>query len=129
MCLYIYVRSSHKLKDEMKEVSKMPKAITPTKVGNSIELGFDAEARQALKAFVEAKRAETEAKKAKEAAEEILRAKLGLNESATFGGVKAFKIEHRKRVDINRTILRDAFPEAFEAASYDNEYDFISALQ
>lgn len=114
--------------DEMKEVSKMPKAITATKVGSSVELGFDAEARAALKAFVEAKKVESEAKKAKEAAEKVLRDKLGLNEFATIGGVKAFKIEHRQRVDLHREVLRDAFPEAFKAASYDNAYDFISAL-
>lgn len=106
----------------------MPKAITATKEGSSVELGFDAEARAALKAFVDAKKAEAEAKKAKESAEAILRAKLGVNEFATIGGVKAFKIEHRQRVDIRREILRDAFPEAFKAASYDNAYDFISAL-
>jgi hypothetical protein len=111
-----------------KEVSKMPKAITATKVGSSVELGFDAEARAAIKAFSEAKKAEAEAKKAKDAAEEILRAKLGLNEFATIGGVKAFKIEHRSRVDIKRNVLIEAFPEAFKAASYQNDYDFISVL-
>lgn len=126
ICLYTHVAVATRQKT--KEESKMPKAITATNKGTSLELGFDTEARTALKAFVEAKKTESEAKKAKEAAEEILRTKLGLHEFATIGGVKAFKLEHRQRVDINRTTLRDAFPEAFEACSYDNAYDFVSAL-
>lgn len=106
----------------------MSKTITATVVGSAVEVGFDSEARQALKAFVEAKALESEAKKAKEEAEAILRAKLGLSEVATIGGVPAFKIEHRNRQDLDRKVLKEAFPEAYEKSLYANPYDFISAI-
>jgi hypothetical protein len=106
----------------------MSKTITATVEGSSVELGFDKEAREALKAFAEAKALEAEAKKQKDLAEVILRAKLGLNEVATFGGVPAFKIEHRNRQDLDRKVLKDAFPEAYEKSLYANPYDFISAI-
>jgi len=106
----------------------MSKTITATVVGSGVELGFDKESREALKAFVEAKALEAEAKKQKEQAEAILRAKLGVNEVATFGGVIAFKIEHRNRQDLDRKVLKEAFPEAYEKSLYDNPYDFISAI-
>jgi hypothetical protein len=106
----------------------MSKTITATVAGSGIELGFDKDAREALKAFVEAKALEAEAKKQKELAEEILRAKLGVNEVATFGGVIAFKIEHRVRQDLDRKFLKEAFPKAYAKSVYSNPYDFISAI-
>jgi hypothetical protein len=115
--------------DKMKVGSEMSKTITPTEFGTSVEVGFDKETRQALAEFVDASNAEKSAKERKANAEVILRAKLGLAEFATIGGVQAFKIAHRNRTDIKRDVLKDSFPEVFAEVSYDNPYDFISAVK
>lgn len=97
--------------------------------GSSVEVGFNAEVRQAIADFAEAANAEKEAKARKAAAEKVLRSAIGVAEFANVGGVPAFKIEHRNRIDLNREVLRSAFPEAFEAASYENPYDFIALIK
>ena len=107
----------------------MAKPITPTEFGTKVEVGFDKETRQALKAFTEASEAEKEAKEKRAEAEAILRAKLGLAEIATISGSPAFKIEHRNRTDIDRKKLVEKFPEVFAEVSYANPYDFISAVK
>jgi hypothetical protein len=115
--------------DIEKEGSEMSKTITPTEFGTSKEVGFDKETRQALADFIEAGNAEKLAKERRAVAEQILREKLGLAEIATIGGVAAFKIAHRNRTDIKRDVLKENFPEVFAEVSYENPYDFISAVK
>lgn len=107
----------------------MSKTITATIVGTSVEVGFSAEVRQAIADFAEAANAEKDAKARKAVAEKILRDAIGVAEFANVGGVPAYKIEHRNRVDVKRDVLRTAFPEAWEQASYDNPYDFVSLVK
>lgn len=84
--------------------------------GTKVELGFDAEARQALAQYNEAKAEMARLEKAKEDAEAILRAKIGNAEFATFGGVNAFHIVNVNGTSIDRKVLATAFPEALEAS-------------
>jgi hypothetical protein len=113
----------------MKGSSEMSKTITATLKGTSVEVGFSAEARQAIADFTEAANAEKEAKAKKAQAEEVLRKAIGLAEFATIGGVAVYKIEHRNRTDIKRDVLKTAFPEAWEKASYENPYDFVAIVK
>jgi len=107
----------------------MSKTITATNKGTSVEVGFSAEARQAIADFTEAAKAEKEAKAKKAQAEEILRKAIGLAEFATIGGVAVYKIEHRNRTDFDRDVLKKAFPEAWEKTSYANPYDFVAIVK
>ena len=107
----------------------MSKTITPTEFGTKVEVGFDKQARQALKEFAEASIAEKEAKERRANAEVILREKLGLAEVATISGSPAFKIAHRDRTDIDRKKLQEQFPEVFAEVAYSNPYDFISVVK
>lgn len=107
-------------------MSKVLVAFVP---GSSVEVGFNPEVRKAIADFAEAANAEKEAKARKAVAEQVLRSAIGKAEFANVGGVPAFKIERRNRVDLKRDVLKSAFPEAFEAASYENPYDFISLVK
>jgi hypothetical protein len=106
----------------------MAKALTPTVKGTSVELGFDAEAREALRIFKEALQAKKDADEAKAKAEVILRAKLGNAELATMGGEVVFKILAVSKQDPDRQILKEQYPAVFEAVMKDSSYDYIKAL-
>jgi predicted phage-related endonuclease len=84
--------------------------------GTKVELGFDAEARQALTQLVETKKEIARLEKEKKQAEATLREKIGNAEFATFGGVNAFHIVNVNGTSIDREILEKGFPEALEAA-------------
>jgi hypothetical protein len=106
----------------------MAKALTPTVKGTSVELGFDAEAREALRIFKEALQAKKDADEAKAKAEVILRAKLGNAELATMGGEVVFKILAVSKQDPDRQMLKEQYPAVFEAIMKDSSYDYIKAL-
>lgn len=106
----------------------MAKTLVPTIEGTSVELGFDAEAREAIKKFVEAKQAKADAEQALAEADAVIREKLGDAEFATVGGIKVLKIVKVARKDIDRTALRNDFPEVAEAVTYDNPYDYIKSV-
>lgn len=95
---------------------------------NSVEVGFNAEVRQALADFVQAKADEKAAQARKASAEQVLRQALGESDTATIGGVVAFKKAHRSRTDIKRDDLRTNFPEVWAQVAYQNDYDFIDAV-
>ena len=98
--------------------------VTTTKT--SIEV--DAAVAEALTIFKEAKATIKQAKVAQEHAEEILRAAIGNAEFATIDGVEAFKITHRSTPQVNRKLLKEAFPEAYTAVLYDSPWDFVDTL-
>lgn len=107
----------------------MSKELVSFVPGSAVEVGFNPEVRQAIADFAEAANAEKEAKSRKASAEKVLRSALGKAEFGNVGGVPAFKLERRNRVDLKRDVLKSAFPEAFEAASYENPYDFVSLVK
>lgn len=115
--------------DKMTERGKsMAKALTPTIKGTSVELGWDVEAREALRTFKEALQAKKDADEAKAKAEAVLRAKLGNAELATMGGEVVFKIMAVAKKDPDRQMLKDQYPAVFEAIMKDASYDYIKAL-
>lgn len=106
----------------------MAKPIIPTVEGTKVELGFDHEVREALKAFVEASEAKARAEKIKKEAEAILRAKIGTAEVATIGGAVAFKLMYINKREVDRDKL-NLYPEVAQEVFYDNPYQFIKALR
>jgi hypothetical protein len=107
----------------------MSKTITPVVSQKTIELGFNADARRAIKAFADAKKAKAEAEKVIAENEAIIRQLLGDAEFITIGGVNAVKlVQVLGKQEINRELLRTNFPEVAEAVFYTNPYDFIKAL-
>ena len=90
-----------------------------------IEVGFNAEVRQAIALFNEAKDLAKRAEALKSEAEAVLRTALAGNTVATVGGVKAFSLEHRQRTNINGKALAEQFPEAYAEVTTTTEYDFI----
>lgn len=94
-------------------------------MSTKIELGFKAEARQALAKFLEAKTAEANAKALKAEAEATLRTLLGEATEATFGGVLAFKLIAKSNTYLDSKALKTTYPEAYEAVKYETAYDFI----
>ena len=101
-----------------------------TKVSDSsvVELGFNSEVRQALKAFKEAKEAEASAKARKSEAEKVLRDALGGATQATIGGVVAYKLVNGSNSHADLKELAKAFPEAYEATLRVSKYDFVKAV-
>lgn len=99
-----------------------------TSVPSVVELGFNSEVRQALKAFKEAKEAEASAKAKKAEAEKVLRDALGGAVQATISGVVAYKLVNGSNRHADLKELAKAFPEAYEATLRVSEYDFVKAV-
>jgi predicted phage-related endonuclease len=97
--------------------------------GTKVEIGFDAEAREALAKYAEAKRVKAEAEKTIAEADAVLRAKLGEAQFATVGGVNVLTMVNvTERVDLDRKALKERFEEAWKACSYKNPYSFLKLL-
>jgi hypothetical protein len=106
----------------------MAKALTPTIKGKTVELGFDAEAREALRVFKESLQIKKDADKAKAEAEAVLRAKLGDAEFATISGSINFKIAKVSKMNPDLAKLLAEFPAVYEAIMVDGSYDFIKTV-
>lgn len=101
------------------------KTPSPTTTTNAVEVGFNAEVREALANFVLAKADEKQAKERKESAELILREALGNADHATVGGVKAFSLERRSREVIDQKRLKEEYPEIFALLVKVTKFDFV----
>lgn len=66
---------------------------------------------------------ELEAKKA--AVEKAIRDALAGNDVGTINGVERVRISHRNRSNIDRELLKTAFPEAYEATITETQYSVL----
>jgi hypothetical protein len=107
---------------------QVAKTLTPTVKGKTIELGFDAEVREALEIFRNALEAKKAADKAKTEAEAILRAKLGDAEFATIGGSNAFKMAQVIMERVDNAKLLEQFPAVHAEVLVDGSYEFIKTV-
>ncbi len=80
---------------------------------------------KALKAFNKAKATEAKAKATKAKAEAILRAELGEATTATIQGVAVASVIASKNTSFDRDLMRELYPEAFEATLKTTEYTYI----
>ena len=55
-------------------------------------------------------------------------ARMGRATTAVFMRLPILRISHRRRTAVNPDVLREAFPEAYEAAIQTTEYDVITIL-
>ena len=105
------------------------KTSTVTKVTDKVDLTSKAaQAEKALAAFVFAKDAIKAYEEKKAEAEAILRELLGDADVAVIGGVERFKLAHSTNSKIDRKVLQQLFPEAFEATLVKTPYTFIRTL-
>jgi hypothetical protein len=93
----------------------------------TVEVGFNAEVRQAIALFQQAKEAEKVAKAQKAEAERVLREALGDAQVATVGGVKAYSLVNGSNRHADLAKLEAEFAEAYEATVKTTAYDYIKA--
>jgi hypothetical protein len=105
------------------------KVSTVTKVSDKVDLTSKAAAAEkALAAFANAKDAIKAYEEKKAEAELVLRELLGNADIAVIGGVERFKLAHSTNSKIDRKVLQELFPEAFEATLVKTPYTFIKTL-
>ena len=105
------------------------KVSTVKKVTDKVDLTSKAaQTEKALAAFVTAKEAIKAYEDKKAEAELILRELLGDAEVAIIGGVERFKLAHSTNSKIDRKVLQELFPEAFEATLVKTPYTFIKTI-
>lgn len=85
------------------------------------------DAVKAFAAFTALKAAQKVLDDQKAAAEATLREILGDAEKVTVEGEDIFKLAHRTNSSIDREVLQNVFPEAFEATLKKTPYTFITA--
>jgi hypothetical protein len=90
-----------------------------------VELGFNADARQALAEFLEAKAVIAQATAKKEAAQKVLFELVGENNQATFGGVLSFKVIDGKNRHADLKVLEEKYPAIFAEVIRTTEYKQI----
>jgi antitoxin (DNA-binding transcriptional repressor) of toxin-antitoxin stability system len=95
------------------------------KVNGKVAVELSEAGIKALKAFNKAKASEAKAKALKAKAEAILRAELGKAVTATIEGVAVASVVASKNTHFDRELMRDVFPEAFEATLRTTEYTYI----
>lgn len=96
-----------------------------TKVNGKAAVELSEAGVKALKAFNKAKEAEAKAKANKAKAEAILRAELGEALTATIQGVAVASVIASKNTHFDRDLMREVYPEAFEATLRTTEYTYI----
>ena len=86
-------------------------------------LNNDMRAKYARLTALRAEIAEREAEKKALTAD--LLADMGEHTVALFGGIKVFSVVTATRIDLDRNLFREAFPEAYEAAAKSSTYQQI----
>jgi hypothetical protein len=105
------------------------KVSTVKKVTDKVDLtNKAAQAEKALAAFIMAKDAIKAYEEKKAEAELVLRELLGNADVAIIGGVERFKLAHSTNSKIDRKVLQELFPEAFEATLVKTPYTFIKTI-
>ena len=105
------------------------KVSTVKKVTDKVDLtNKAAQAEKALAAFTFAKDAIKAYEEKKAEAELVLRELLGEADVAIIGGVERFKLAHSTNSKIDRKVLQELFPEAFEATLVKTPYTFIKTI-
>lgn len=77
--------------------------------------------------FNEAKAAMKALEARKSAAEAAIREALAGNDVGTINGVERVRVQHRNRSNIDRELLKTAFPEAYEATQVESPYTVLQA--
>lgn len=96
-----------------------------TKVNGKTAVELSEAGVKALKAFNKAKATEAKAKATRAKAEAVLRAELGSALVATVDGLTVASVIASKNTSFDRDLMREVFPEAYEATLKTTEYTYI----
>jgi hypothetical protein len=107
--------------------AKATKATKATKA-QPVSVELPLEAVGAFHAFTSAKKAEADAKEAKEQAELILREALGSATEATINGMVVIKVQNGKNTHFDRKLMEEAFPEAYKATLRETLFTWLKTL-
>jgi hypothetical protein len=113
-----------------KKVEKAEKSAQTKKATKavSVSLELSPEAQQILSQFRDAKKAEALAKEQKELAELALREVLGTHLEGTFNGAVVVKVVNGKNTHFDREMMKELFPEAYEATLKETLYNYLKTL-
>lgn len=109
-------------------------SITTTAIGSKfvpttdLNIEADAEAREAVRALKQARADKADAEKRERAAKAAINALRGDKTRLFVRGFVVLKVDAIERTDLDRDVLKVAFPEAFEAAQVTSTYDKITVL-
>lgn len=107
----------------------MANTVVVAKSNKTVEgVELSAKAVKALATFNKAKAAEAKAKALKAKAEEILREALGEAKAGIVDGIVAVRVVNGKNTHFDRELMKENFPEAFEATLRSTEYDYLKTL-
>lgn len=100
-----------------------------TKVAKKVQaVELSEQGVKALKAFNKAKASIKRAEALKAKAEKAVREALGEAEIGVHEGIEVVKIAHRKNTWFDRKLMKELYPEAFEATLKETEYDFLDTI-
>jgi hypothetical protein len=136
------VRLQRNAETKNKEIPKMAKAKTAEKATSNtqpkkastkkatpaVSVELSPEGLTLLTAFKDAKKAEAQAKEAKEQAELALREILGDHKEATLNGITVLKVVGGKNTHFDRKMMEEIYPEAFMATLRETLYTYLKTL-
>ena len=108
---------------EPKKARSNKKATTP-----AVSVELSAEGKKALANFREAKKAEALAKEQKELAELALREALGDHKEGLVEGMVVVKVVNGKNTHFDRELMKEIYPEAYQATLRETLYDYLRTL-
>lgn len=110
------------------KASNTVKKTRTKKVAPAVSLELSPEGLALLNSFREAKKAEAQAKEAKEQAELALRELLGDHKEATLNGITVLKVVGGKNTHFDRKMMEEIYPEAFMATLRETLYTYLKTL-
>lgn len=111
-----------------KTAEKAPAKKASTKKALAVSVELTPEGMALLTAFKDAKKAEAQAKEAKEQAELALRELLGDHKEATLQGIVVLKVVGGKNTHFDRKLMEEMFPEAYQATLRETLYTYLKTL-
>ena len=99
-----------------------------TKKAQAVSVELTPEGMALLTSFRNAKKAEAQAKEAKEQAELALRELLGNHTEATIQGAVVLKVVGGKNTHFDRKMMEEIYPEAFTATLRETLYTYLKTL-
>lgn len=99
-----------------------------TKKAPAVSVELSPEGMALLTSFRNAKKAEAQAKEAKEQAELALRELLGNHTEATIQGAVVLKVVGGKNTHFDRELMKEIYPEAYQATLRETLYTYLKTL-
>ncbi len=105
-----------------------PKKASTKKATPAVAVELSPEGKKALADFRDAKKAEALAKEQKELAELALREALGDHKEGLVEGMVVVKVVNGKNTHFDRELMKEIYPEAYQATLRETLYDYLRTL-